>query len=188
MASAKRHKIKCLSLSNTQHSLDTFWFLLQACRYLIVAAKSGDVNTAKILVKCTNDNCSIDDATSSTPLILAADNAHVDVVRVLLEGGVNAERDNTFQWTALHYAAYYGHLDVCRLLLDWGVNLGPLNTWKDTPLHLAAWRGHLSVVKLLVERGADVRLKNDQGQTASDMARIEGYGGVAEWLDSLSSG
>jgi len=83
-----------------------------------VAAKSGDVNTAKILVKCTNDNCSIDDATSSTPLILAADNAHVDVVRVLLEGGVNAERDNNFQWTALHYAAYYGYLDVCRLLLD----------------------------------------------------------------------
>jgi len=44
------------------------------------------------------------------------------------------------------------------------------------------------VVKMFLETGADVRLKNNEGQTASDMTRIEGYGAVAEWMDSLSSG
>lgn len=96
------------------------------------------MNTANILVICTNDNYSIHDARSSTPLMHAAIFRHVVVVRVLLEDGVNAKRANIFQWTALHYAACYGHLDVCRLLPDWGVNLGPLNTWEDSPLHLAA--------------------------------------------------
>jgi len=44
------------------------------------------------------------------------------------------------------------------------------------------------VVKLLVERGADVRLKNDFGQTASDVARRWGNRAVAEWLDEVSRG
>jgi ankyrin repeat protein len=70
--------------------------------------------------------------------------------------------------------------------LDWGAKVDPLDEWNETPLNLAAWAGHLSVVKLLVERGADVRLKNDNGQTASDVARREGKEDVAEWLDSVN--
>jgi ankyrin repeat protein len=57
---------------------------------------------------------------------------------------------------------------------------------KDTPLHVAARAGNLSVVKLLVERGADVRLKDVDGQTASEWARYERQEHVAEWLDSLT--
>jgi ankyrin repeat protein len=89
-----------------------------------------------------------------------------------------------FWTTILHVAAYYGQLDVCRLLLDWGEG----GYCGQTSLHEAGQCGHLSVVKLLVERGADVRLKNDNGQTASDLARSEGRQDVAEWLDEVSCG
>ena len=88
----------------------------------------------------------------------------------------------------MHYAAYFGHLDVCRPLLDWGAKLDPLDKRKGTPLHLAARAGHLSVVKLLVEKGADVSLKNNEGQTASDVARRWRNKDVAQWLDSVSRG
>jgi hypothetical protein len=43
-------------------------------------------------------------------------------------------------------------------------------------------------VKLLVERGADVRLRNNKGQTASEVVQSNGMLNVAEWLDSLSRG
>ena len=121
-----------------------------------------------------------------TPLIYAAGLGHVAVVRVLLEGGANVDRTEAGGNTALHYAAHYGHLDVCRLLLDWGAKVDPQGAWNYNPLHDAAWAGHLSVVKLLVERGADVSLKNDFGQTASDVARSEGYKEMAEWLDLVN--
>jgi hypothetical protein len=44
------------------------------------------------------------------------------------------------------------------------------------------------MVKLLVESGAGVRLKNDNGQTASEKMRIWGKKAVADWLDSVNRG
>ena len=144
------------------------------------------MNTVKILFNYTNDNCTGDSILRDTPLIYAAIFGHVAVVRVLLEGGVNVESTNAYLSTALHQAAWNGYLNICRLLLDCGAKVDPLDEWKETPLHLAAWAGHLSAVKLLVKRGADVRLKNVDGQTASEVARSEGKENVAEWLDSVS--
>jgi ankyrin repeat protein len=123
-----------------------------------------------------------------TPLMNAAAKGHVVMVLVLVEGGANLQRANADQQTALHVAALYGHLDVCRLLLDWGAKVDPVDKWKYTPLHDAARLGHLSVVKLLVETGANVRLRNNNGQTASEMAQSNGMFDVAEWLDSVSRG
>jgi len=107
---------------------------------------------------------------------------------MLLEGGANVQRANAEQRTALHEAAWNRYLEVCRLLLDWGAKVDPLDKWKDTPLHDAARLGYLSVVKLLVETGADVRLRNNKGQTSSDVAWSNGMLDVAEWLNSLSRG
>jgi ankyrin repeat protein len=138
------------------------------------------------LYKYTNDNCTGDFILRDTPLIYAAVFGHAEVVRVLLEAGASLEGTNAYRSTAMHQAAWNGHLDVCRLLLDWGAKVDPLDEWKETPLHLAAWAGHLSMVKLLVAMGADIRLKNDLGQTASDVARSEEKEDVAEWLDLVS--
>ena len=156
---------------NTNHSLETFWFLLQACPCLLAAARTGDVNRTKILVKYASENCTEDDEHRDTPLMYAAANGHVEVLRVLLEGGANADRSNADRRTALHFAAWNGELEVCRLLLDKGAKVDPVDEWRDTPLHDATLTGRLSVVKLLVERGAHVGVRKNDGQTASDVAR-----------------
>ena len=102
----------------------------------------------------------------------------------MLDGGASVFEADALEQTALFYAAWYRHLDVCSLLLDRRANVNQPNKLKNTPLHSAVWSGNLSVVKLLVERGADVILKNDFGQTASDVARSRGYKEMADWLDS----
>jgi ankyrin repeat protein len=55
----------------------------------------------------------------------------------------------------------------------WGAKLDHVDKWKHSAARYCAG-GTFSAVKLLVERGADVRLKNDNGQTASDLARRKG--------------
>jgi hypothetical protein len=90
-----------------------------------------------------------------TPLIKAADNAHKDVVRLLLEDNgllVNA-RDKRGR-TALYVAARKGHEAVVGLLLEVDnidPNLG--DTWyKWSPLAAAKSFMHEEVVRLLLER------------------------------------
>jgi ankyrin repeat protein len=120
--------------------------------------------------------------------MFAAAFGHVQLVRVLLEGGAGVERTSDYQQTALHLAAFYGHLDVVRLLLDWGAKVDPLDKDNYTSLHYAAMTGHLSVLKLLVDGGADVTLKNGRGQTASELSRSLGRHHFVDWLDSVSGG
>jgi ankyrin repeat protein len=115
----------------------------------------------------------------------AAENGNVEMLRVLLESGADVQPGNFIQRTALHIAATNGRLEVCRLLLNWGANVDPLDWTKETPLHDAARHGHLSILKLLVEMGSDVTIKNGRGQTAGELARSEGRGYVADWLDSV---
>ena len=122
-------------------------------------------------MKYASENCSEDDVVRNTPMMHAVVYDHVEVVRVLLEGGANVEMANAHQRTALYMAAWSGYLEVCRLLLDWGAKVDRQEKWKETPLHCAARWGYLSVVKLLVERGADDKVMNDDGWTASTLAR-----------------
>ena len=146
------------------------------------------MKVAKILCKYENNSCTTDDQFRDTPLIYAALYGHVEVVRLLLEGGANPDRANADQRTALHFAASNGMLEVCLLLLDWGAKVDSVDKWKNTPLHDAAGQEHFSVVKLLVARGADFRLKNNKNLTAMDEARRELFIDVADWLESVSRG
>jgi serine/threonine-protein phosphatase 6 regulatory ankyrin repeat subunit B len=147
------------------------------------------VNTAKLLFKSTKDSCTTNDEVHYTPLMFAAANGRVDLVRALLDSGASVERTNEKGWTPLHVAAFHGHLEVCRLLLDWEAEVNPVTKRKrNSPLHSAARNGHLSVVRLLVEEGANVELRNLDGQTAKDLARIKGHGFVADWLNTQFSG
>jgi ankyrin repeat protein len=118
--------------------------------------------------------------------MLAAQHGHVEVVRVLLEGGADLQRGNFLMNTAMHLAAWFGHVEVCRLLLDWGAEVNAVQERNQGVLHYAALGGQLSVSKLLVERGANVRLKCMYGETAADVARDLGHTDMADWLDSVN--
>jgi bla regulator protein BlaR1 len=90
----------------------------------------------------------------STPLIAAAHEGRIDVVRFLLDHGADINA-TSHGWNALVAAAHEGQLETVRLLLDRGadVNAAPSG---QSALVAAAHEGRLDVVKLLVERGADV--------------------------------
>jgi ankyrin repeat protein len=54
----------------------------------------------------------------STPLHLAAQNGHLDVVEFLVEQQAEVNAKETDGWTPLYLAAHNGHFDVVKFLVE----------------------------------------------------------------------
>uniref|UniRef100_A0A8I5ZVH8 CASK interacting protein 1 n=1 Tax=Rattus norvegicus TaxID=10116 RepID=A0A8I5ZVH8_RAT len=75
------------------------------------------------------------DPNGTSPLHLAAKNGHIDIIRLLLQAGIDINRQ-TKSGTALHEAALCGKTEVVRLLLDSGINAQVRNTYSQTALDI----------------------------------------------------
>jgi len=134
---------------------------------LIAAIKSGSVKVATLLVNTPNIKVEVRNSADESPLMMAALNGHVALVRLLIQKDADVNKPG---WTALHYAATNGHIDVMDLLLEENAYIDATSPNGTTPLMMAAHYGTPSAVKQLLEAGADPVLKNDQGLNAFDFA------------------
>ena len=73
--------------------------------------------------------------------------------------------------TALHQSAVDGNLDCAKTLVSKGANVNCTDCEKWTPLHAAAMTGSMEFVRFLLSAGADATIKNDDGETAYDVAK-----------------
>jgi len=101
---------------------------------------------------------------SGTPLVLAADRGHADVVRLLLERGADPnipEQGNAPHGRALYSAVYNRHFDVARLLLEHGANPNQeVESSADAP-SIAIMNSDTKMIALLASYGATWRIPVD---------------------------
>src|SRR5260370_23561256 len=74
-----------------------------------------------------------------------AEEVHIDVLKSLLERGVDVNSRNVSGQTPLDRAAEKGKVDVVRLLIERGGEVNSRNKRGQTPLHEASEYGHLEV-------------------------------------------
>ena len=124
---------------------------------LVGASGQGQLEVAKLLIlRSANVNAPRDDG--YTPLILASQNGHAEVVRYLLS--LNADASSmtaSHGTTALIQAAQEGHLEVVKLLVANRADPNLSMTYAGlTALIRAAGKGHFEIAKVLIQSGAHV--------------------------------
>jgi ankyrin repeat protein len=119
-----------------------------------------------------------------TPLYIASEKGYVEVVRMLVKGGVDMNKSS--KWddgaTPLIIASQNGHVEVVRALVEGGADMDKANDGGWTPLYVASLHGHVEVVRVLVEAGADKDKVADGGVTPLYIASEEGHVDVVRVL------
>ena len=85
----------------------------------------------------------------------ASHRGHAELVKILLEKGINIEAVDEFWWTPLHLAV--------KALLEKGVNKEAASKFGWTSLDMAAQQGYVEVVKVLLAKGATKRAFDNNG-------------------------
>jgi ankyrin repeat protein len=119
---------------------------------------------------------------ANTPLTVASERGHSQVVKELLDHGADTEMSIVNGLRALHCACDHGHLAVFKELLDHGADMEAKDNRGNTPLHLAATMDHLAVVKALVIAGANFLAANRDGRLPIHCAVVGRSSEVAKYL------
>ena len=127
-----------------------------ANKQLLEAAVFGQLNEVKELLQSRADlESRSDDGFLQTPLHLAADKGHRDIVQFLLEKSAKIEATDKDEKTPLHLAVREGQIDVVQFLLEKNAEIEATDGTGKTPLHLAADKGHRhrygNIVDVLLE-------------------------------------
>jgi ankyrin repeat protein len=98
-----------------------------------------------------------------TPLMWAAFNGNVKMIRLLVKAGGWVNYLNSDVVNAVWLASRNGHFQAVRELVRNGAYVNNRNRENVTPLMMASMYGHYSVVKYLIDAKADINMVHKDG-------------------------
>ena len=136
-------------------------------RKLLGAARHGNLETVQQLLK-EGVNVNVVDDKECTPLWLAANGGHNDVVRELV-ATPNVELDKPCKYgsSPLTRAVYTGDVETVNILVQAGADIHKADESGNTPLLATGHNAQTEKLKVLLDAGAktDVNKANDRGET-----------------------
>ena len=158
----------------------SLYSLNETKRLLFQSCKDGSSGTVQQLLTQhfdlrTHINSLTDDDRNSA-LIVASENGHTGIVKLLLQYGANVDHKNSHGWTALMKASETGDskLEIIDLLLAHDARVDLQSNEGYTALMVAAQNGQTKVAtKLVREYGASVGLKQKYSSRTALMEASE---------------
>jgi ankyrin repeat protein len=153
-------------------------------RAITMAVTAGETEAVRELIKAGADLFAEDEVDELKYYLLeaAAQNGHVEVVRLLLAHGLDINHLSEELNSPLIMAALHGYHEVVAFLISAGADVKIKNQQGNTALLAAAFKGHAKVVRLLIEAGLDPNDPNADGTFAIVLATRGDYAKVVREL------
>ena len=152
---------------------------------LLEAVESGDHAAAMRLLSAKGANVNSVGADGATPIMYAAANNDLELVRALIKAGANVKLASQFGTSALTEAAIIGSAPVISALLKAGADPNYKTPDGETPLMAAARSGKVDAAAQLVDAGADINAKETWGgQSPLMWAAAQGQADMVKFLAS----
>jgi hypothetical protein len=163
----------CIHLQPIMMNVKLGW---RGMTQLHFCAVNGFTTSVKRLLSIRNINVNVkDDESGWTPLHDAARNGHIEIARLLLQNGADANAKDNDGNTPLYWASFQGHVDILHLLVENGADLEAQDNDGWRALHRAANFGNLPFIQELISRyHVDINARENNGDTALTFAR-HGY-------------
>ena len=151
----------------------------RAALHQVVAVEHYDDQLMKVVQLLVNAGATIGtrDKKGKTPLHLATERKHVDIVKFLLDRKADPQTVDEENQTALHLAVKASNRAITQLLLEAGANPNISDKEGKTALHFAT---DPHIVELLISKGADPNISAKNGDTPLK-------GAYHQWQTSNSS-
>jgi ankyrin repeat protein len=135
-------------------------------REFFTAIQTGNVQQVKALLKKNSKLASMRQSLQDfMPLCYAARRGDLEVVRLLLAAGADANAIEAKNFTALQQAANRGQAAVVELLLNEGAEIDVRTPEGFTALHQATFNDHANAVRVLLAHGANIEARDSWGST-----------------------
>lgn len=131
---------------------------------LLQAAFDGDVSA---LIQALKDTADINTTTEQgvSPLIYAAQQGHVDLVKILVYNKANIYHKSNDSVNVLLAASIFNHVEIVDFVAGKGLSVNTFDNRGITPMHYAAAYGYTSMFSKLYELGADLNCRDQDGNT-----------------------
>ncbi|CAG5088604.1 Similar to RF_0381: Putative ankyrin repeat protein RF_0381 (Rickettsia felis (strain ATCC VR-1525 / URRWXCal2)), partial [Cotesia congregata] len=160
---------------------------------LYIAAVNGDTKVfkklyhlgANIHLKSDINWLPINSILRLSPLIIAARCGHLEIIKFLIEQGLDVNfTESECGSSLLHHAAASSNCKLVKFLLDNNAKINAKNHNGETPLLCAISSEKINIVKLLIARGADIN--NGQGsiERSTEIHSVYNKKSIREYLTS----
>lgn len=135
---------------------------------LILAARKGDVHSVKDFLEKGYDVNERDEK-GVTALMHAIDEAHHQIIQLLLNSSINIDAKDNDGFTAMNYAIVKRNANLIHDLLGRGANPYVTNEGMTYLMH-AAMFGQVEIIKTFLEKGLDANARTNSGSIALILA------------------
>lgn len=151
-------------------------------REMKYALEHANVEAVYRLAQTHPELCNERTDAGRTPLCLAAECGHKELVALLLAKGADVNPPSYNGEPPLYLAAQHGQRDITALMLAHGAAVNGINALSITPLHEAVEVGQKGVAELLLSKGGNPNAKNYNGATPLHTAAARGDREIVDLL------